>query len=466
MLISSAFSRRSVISGALGAAAACQSTEAQRAAAKPNIVFILADDLGAFDLSCFGRPDYKTPRIDSLAKDGIRLTAAYSNSATCSPTRTALITGRYQNRLMIGNYDPLPANRPDMMLPADKPTLASQLRSAGYATALVGKWHLGEIATAGPMRYGYDEFFGFPSGYIDYHSHDIVRGSPMFPGLRQPSLFEGDKPASAEGYATDIFTERAVDFITRKRKHPFFLSLHYNAPHWPWQTREDKAAGRYADFNYDGGSAAIFAEMVATLDESVGRVLKALEANDVANNTIVVFTSDNGGERFSYLWPLRGAKGTLHEGGIRVPALVRWPGKIRRGAVTSQVAITMDWLPTLLGMAGVSPDPSYPSDGVDLSPVLLGRPVTSERALYWRTGKWAAARRGSWKYVNDGYDYLFNLDNDQMERTNLKRRHAVEFSQLKAGWEAWNATMTPIPSDAAGNVESGRRSEALETPPT
>jgi arylsulfatase A-like enzyme len=458
-------SRRSALAGAAGTLAACQAlTPIPNVASKPNIVFILADDLGAFDLSCYGRPDYKTPSIDSLARDGAMLTRAYSNSSTCSPTRAALITGRYQNRLPMGNYDPLPPGK-GLGLPAGTPTLPRQFKALGYATALVGKWHLGDIPEHGPLRHGYDEFFGFPDGAMDYHSHDL--GDVLFPlpgAARLPKLYEGDALTLADGYATDLFTGRAVDFINRKSSAPFFLSLHYNAPHWPWQTRTDRAEGRHAEFNHDGGSPAIYAEMVRILDESVGKVLKALDANNVDQNTIVVFTSDNGGERFSYMWPLRGGKASLYEGGLRVPCLVRWPGRIRRASQSEQVAITMDWLPTLLAMAGGRADASYPSDGLDLSPMLTGAgPV--ERTLFWRTGGWAAVRSGPWKYVNNGLEHLYNLDTDETERANLKRRHPDIFAKLKSQWDAWNSQMTPIPSDALANPESARRAEALDPAP-
>jgi arylsulfatase A-like enzyme len=422
--------------------------------AKPNILFILADDLGWGDLSCYGRPDFKTPVLDDLAARGIRLTQAYANSSSCSPTRVALSTGRYQNRLPVGLYDPLPPGTP-VGLPPEHPTLPSLLKTAGYATALVGKWHLGWPPAFGPLKAGYDEFFGLYGGGMTYFTHKSGR---LLAPPTQQGLFEGDKPVEQEGYATDLFTARGIDFIGRTQDKPFFLSLHYTAPHWPWEGPRDKAraASIREMAHFEGGSPRIFREMVQSLDAGIGRVVKALEASGRANETVIVFTSDNGGERYSYHFPFRGEKGFLWEGGIRVPALVVWPRALPAGRVVNQLAMSMDWLPTLLPLAGAKPHAGYPPDGVDLGPVLAGRAPEFERTVFWRTQDMAAARRGEWKYVRWGnHESLHNLAEDETENANFQLRNAAVFEQLKQAYNDWDKQMLPIPPEAKrGAVET------------
>jgi arylsulfatase A-like enzyme len=255
-----------------------------------------------------------------------------------------------------------------------------------------------------------------------------------------------------------------VAFIESNRARPFFLSLHYTAPHWPWQSRTDPGAPRANDFHFDGGSQAIYAEMVSALDEGIGAVLAALDAHGLRENTLVIFTSDNGGERFSYQWPLRGEKTTLYEGGIRVPTLVRWPERLPSGVTRGGVNITMDWLPTLLGIAGAQAHPRYPSDGVDLMPLLMGREA-AERTLYWRAVDQAAALRGRWKYLRLGeLEYLYDLQTDPGERANVRVRRTDIFDPLKNAYDIWQAGMLPIPDDARINPDVLRRLEALRAP--
>src|SRR6267378_1600195 len=437
-----------VISAAITACTAHDAGAQQPASsAKPNILFILADDLGWGDLSCYGRPDYKTPVLDDLAARGIRLTQAYANSSTCSPTRVALITGRYQTRLPVGLYDPLPLGAP-AGLPPQHPTLPSLLRAAGYRTALVGKWHLGFLPVFGPLKSGYAEFFGFMGGGMTYFTHKAgaYLGVPAI-----PALYEGEARVEREGYATDLFADRAIEVIKRADPKPFFLSLHFNAPHWPWEGPQDQAqaAGLREMAHYEGGSPRVFRAMVESMDAAVGRVLKALDAAGRAGDTIVVFTSDNGGERYSYHWPFRGDKGFLWEGGIRVPAIVVWPGTLPAGRVATQLAMSMDWLPTLLSAAGAKPDPAYPPDGVNLLPVLRGQAPEIPREVFWRTQDMMAARKGDWKYVRWGSsEYLANLAEDETENANFRLKHAATFEQLKRAYEDWDSRMLPIPPEA------------------
>jgi arylsulfatase A-like enzyme len=436
-----------VVSAAITAGTAHAASAQQPAAsAKPNILFILADDLGWGDLSCYGRPDYKTPILDDLATRGIRLTQAYANSSTCSPTRVALITGRYQNRLSVGLYDPLPGGAP-AGLPPQHPTLPSLLRAAGYRTALIGKWHLGFPPTFGPLKSGYEEFFGFMGGGMTYFTH---KSGPFVGVPTVPALYEGEARVEREGYATDLFADRAAEVISRPDPKPFFLSLHFNAPHWPWEGPHDqgKASSLREMAHYEGGSPRAFRAMVESMDAAVGRVLKALEASGRAGNTIIVFTSDNGGERYSYHWPFRGEKGFLWEGGIRVPAIVVWRGTLPAGTGVTQLAMSMDWLPTLLSAAGAKPDPAYPTDGVDLMPVLGARAPEFERTVFWRTQDMMAARKGPWKYVRwETHEYLANLAEDETENANFKLKNSAIFEELKRAYEDWDKQMLPIPPE-------------------
>src|SRR5882672_9209918 len=416
------------------------SAQAPVSRSKPNILFILADDLGWGDLSCYGRPDYRTPVLDGLAAAGIRFKQAYANSSTCSPTRVALITGRYQNRLQVGLYDPLPGGAP-AGLPPQHPTLPSLLGNAGYRTALVGKWHLGFLPDYSPLKSGYERFFGIFGGAADYFNHGSKSSDP---------LFEQEVPVDRAGYMTNLLGDRAVQTIEgyAGSKEPFLLSLHFTAPHWPWEGPDDEAESKRIKnlFHRDGGTQKTYMAMMQNLDSNIGRVLQALDVHGLSANTIVIFTSDNGGERFSNIWPFTGMKGELLEGGLRIPAIVRWPGRIAAGSVSEQVMISMDWMPTLLAAAGAQPDPTYPPDGDNLLPTLTGRGSPHPRKLFWRYygGGQRAVRDRDWKYLQiAGNEFLFDIVQDPRERANLKDRRKDIFDRLKSDWEAWNSTMLP-----------------------
>lgn len=427
-----------------------------------NFIFILADDLGYADLGCYGGRAPVSPNIDRMAAEGLRFTRGYSNSAVCSPTRFALATGRYQYRIRGAAEEPIgSAMRGDKVigLPPDHPTLASRLREAGYRTALVGKWHLGFPPHFGPQMSGYDEHFGPISGGVDYFTHQDSFGVH--------DLFENGNEVDRDGYLTDLLSERAVDFVSRcaQSKQPFLLSLHYTAPHWPWETRDDEQLARtfgksYPIYHLDGGNIHIYRRMIHHMDEGIGRVLAALEAKGLARDTIVVFTSDNGGERFSDNWPLVGGKMDLMEGGIRVPYVVRWPARIAAGKTTDQLAITMDWVPTFLEAAGTSPHPGYPSDGQSLIKVLTDPGAVSERQLFWRmkhNGQ-RAMRTGPWKYlaVNE-HEYLFDVVTDERERANLAKRHPDRLAEMRDAWQRWDQTMPPIPEEAGVRLVYGKK---------
>jgi arylsulfatase A-like enzyme len=417
----------------------------------PNVLFILADDLGYADISCCGRRDFSTPNIDRIAAEGVRFTQAYANSAVCTASRVALITGRYQYRLPVGLEEPLSTRRPRRIgLPPAHPTLPSILKRAGYRSALIGKWHLGLLPDFGPLQSGYDHFWGFRSGAVDYFTH---KSGP--PATDTGDLWNDDARIRPSGYLTDLLGARALDMVETYAQsgRPFLISLHFNAPHWPWEAPGDEAEAQRLQslFHYDGGTQRTYQRMVQQMDLQVGRVVQALEAGGVADNTIVVFTSDNGGERYSDTWPFTGRKTELLEGGLRVPALMRWPGHIAPGTVSEQVTITMDWLPTLLAAAGVAPDAAFPADGIDLLPWLAhGRPPLP-RKLFWRYkyNDQQAARDGDWKYLKIlDNTFLFDVARDPMERANLKERRKDVYDRLVAEWNDWNSTVLPLDPDS------------------
>jgi arylsulfatase A-like enzyme len=432
--------------GAPGLPAATTSPTAVRAARPPNILFILADDLGYGDVSCYGRPDFRTPAIDQIAARGMRFTQAYANAPVCTLTRVALMTGRYQHRLRVGLEEPLTARNPEIGLPAEHPTLPSLLKRAGYRTMLIGKWHLGFLPKFGPLQSGYDRFYGFRAGGTDY-----------FRAGREAraDFWDGDTLIQPEGYLTDLLGERTVQAIEEfaNGDAPFLISLHFNAPHWPWEGPGDEAESKRLQesggriFHADGGSQKTYREMIEAMDRQIGRVLAALDARGLTENTIVIFTSDNGGERFSYTWPFTGRKSELLEGGLRVPAIVSWPAKIPPGRVSEQVMITMDWLPTLLAAAGAAPDAQHPCDGVSLLPQLTAEAAPVARRLFWRykANAQQAVRDGDLKYLKINENtFLFDLAADPMERANLKDRQADHYRRLRRDWFHWHETMLPL----------------------
>lgn len=422
---------------------------------KPNLIFIVADDLGFADLGCYGGRDAAfgpvSPVLDRLAAHGLKLTQGYANSPVCSPTRFAMITGRYQYRLRGAAEEPINSRSKGsttLGLPPEHPTLPSLLQGAGYRTALIGKWHLGYPPTFGPLQSGYEEFFGPMSGGVDYFSHHSSAG--------HHDLYLGEQSHTEEGYLTDLLSQRAVDYVNRMATQdaPFLLSLHYTAPHWPWETRDDQALSEEVKsnlFHLHGGNIHQYRRMIHHMDEGIGWLVEALRANGQLDNTLIVFTSDNGGERFSDNWPLVGGKMDLTEGGIRVPWIAHWPAVIAPGRESTQQCLTMDWTATLLDAAGVAAHPDYPLDGVSLLPVLRAPGQEFARPVHFRMNHRGqrALRDGDWKYLRvDGHDYLFNIPADERERANVGGRQPARLAELRAAWEAWNATMPAIPEDA------------------
>ncbi|MBX3593782.1 MAG: sulfatase-like hydrolase/transferase [Sphingomonas sp.] len=417
----------------------------------PNILFILADDMGYADVSCYGRREYRTPAIDRLAAEGMRLTQAYANSSVCSATRVALATGRYQYRLPVGLEEPLRGGK--LGLDPSVPTMASLLRGLGYSTTLIGKWHLGALPEFGPLKSGYDHFWGFRGGALDYFDHMGPTG--------KPDLWDDDREVTAPGYLTTLLGQRADQVIRAEhaRGKPFFISLHFNAPHWPWEGPEDaaesarlraKPGGGDPLPSFDAGSLETYARMVTAMDDEIGRLLATLDAIGAAEDTIVVFTSDNGGERYSDTWPFTGKKTELLEGGLRIPAILRWPAAVHPG-VCDQVAISMDWLPTLLAAAGARSIDAPAPDGIDLLPWLTRAREPEPRTLFWRYHNMAqrACRSGDLKYLRIlDNEFLFDVVADPLERANLKERRPEDFARLAAAFRDWDATMLPIDPDA------------------
>lgn len=440
--------RRQFVAGAVGAAAVGKAAAQQRrnvADARPNIIFILADDLGWADLSCYGRPDYKTPNLDRLAAQGIRFTNAYSAAPVCTPTRVGFHTGRYPARLRVGIEEPIHERKeltPDQLrtfgIPPEHPTVSSLIKSAGYSTALIGKWHVGYLPHFGPLKCGYDEFFGNMSGAVDHFTHKDMTDSH--------DLFEAEVPVEKVGYMTDLLTQRAVEYVRRLHKKPFYLSLHYTAPHWPWEGPNDVAVSKtmkYGPIGFRaGGSLKIYAEMMRTLDAGVGRVLEALKSAGLERKTLVIFTSDNGGERFSYNWPFSGQKMDLREGGVRVPGIVRWPGVTRPGTVSDQPIITMDWTATMVAAAGANAASAYPLDGIDLREVLSSKKPIFDRTFFWRTRRQGSMRSGNWKYIREGKnESLHDLSVDEREQANFAETEPQKLASLRSQFDNWESQM-------------------------
>jgi arylsulfatase A-like enzyme len=450
-------SRRRVLQAAAAAAPFTIFLRDANAQERPNFVYLMADDMGYADVSCFGRRDYKTPNIDRIAAEGMKLPHAYANSAVCTATRVALATGRYQYRVEVGLREPLTTGA-RMGLPPGHPTIASTLKNAGYGTALIGKWHVGEVPEFGPTRFGYDHFWGFLPGALDYFTHRI--GEPN----SEPGLWDGEVKTEEHGYLTDLIADKTIHHIRdySARKQPFLLSVHFNAPHWPWEGPEDEAAANQGGMStFEAGTIKTYGAMVRQMDAAIGRILKEIDRTSFSRNTVVVFTSDNGGERFSDTWPFTGKKSELLEGGLRVPAIVRWPGHIKAGSMSEQACMSMDWMPTFVSLAGGKIDPAFPTDGMDLSATLTKGAAPVSRKLFWRyrSNAQRAMRDGKmkWLKINDN-QFLFDVVADPLERANLRRKQPEVFDSMAKAYEEWNATMLP---DAEGVFSYGFNGQQL-----
>ena len=405
--------------------------------------------MGYADLSGYGRKDYQTPHLDKLAAQGVKFMNAYAAAPVCTPTRVAFMTGRYPARTEIGLREPwIPVKKDTAIgLAANHSSVAVLVKKAGYETALIGKWHMGVLPQFSPRQNGFDYFFGIKVGAADYISHRTDGGSA--------GLYENDSLIYANGYLTELISAKAIQFLKRKHADPFFLSIQFTAPHWPWQGPGDKALSDTLPLNVTTmsatGSPAIYRAMIKSLDDEVGKIMQVVEEAGLAGKTVVIFTSDNGGEKFSDMGMYKGMKMDLWEGGIREPAFVRWPGKIRENSITHQVATTMDWTATILSLAGTKPVRELPLDGIDLIPIITGRRKEQDRELYWRTfqrKQQKAVRDGKWKYLQDdkGREYLFDLAADPAEKNNLKDKEVKVFDLLKRKYALWETTvLKPVP---------------------
>ncbi len=426
----------SLVAGKHNFAAASQA--ARRA---PNIVLIVVDDLGYGDLGCYGSKDIRTPAIDRLAKEGVRLTDFYANSAMCSPTRAALLTGRYPQR---AGFDwAIGYGERGRGLSASETSLPRMLREAGYRTALFGKWHLGYDDKFSAIAHGFDEFFGILAPDIDYYGHQEATG--------EPGLYEGTKQVVRPGYMTDLIAERALEFIDKNGGKPFFLEVAFNAPHYPFQPPGKPGDVRtMRNYGPEVGTRDDYIQMVEYVDRRIGEILRSLEEHRLTANTLVVFVDDNGGERLSSNAPYSGRKATLWEGGIRVPCVVRWPGVIPAGTVSHQATMTMDLTATILAACGAKPPAGRALDGEDVLPILAGKAAERERTLFWRIRHPAypnsqkAVRRGRFKYLTDErVGLLFDLEADPGEKHNLASENPKILEELKQALADWEKQVPP-----------------------
>lgn len=423
---------------------------AARPAEPPNILFVFADDLGYADIGCYGCPDARTPRIDELAAEGVRFTQFYANGPECTPTRTALFTGRYQQRVgglecaigtgNVGRYDDAIrlAKRHELGLPARFSVLPEKLKKGGYAAGVFGKWHLGYEKQFWPLRHGFDTFLGVLGGNCDYFTHREYSDIHV--------LYEDDRPVERSGYLTHLITEEALDFLRKKHGKPFFLYASYTTPHFPYQGPGD-ADVPMTEEKFTQGTRGKYVVMLEDLDAQVGRLIDALEESGLSKNTLVIFASDNGGTRLACHGPYSGTKGGLFEGGIRVPLVIRWPGHIPAGKVSSQMCITMDLTASILRVAGSGASDDRPLDGIDIIAHVEDEKPDFDRTLFWRARRgdrtWRAVRDGSLKYVRrvDGPrsdEWLFHLEQDAGEKNNLLETRPQEGDRLRkllADWE-------------------------------
>jgi len=419
---------------------------------RPNIVFIMVDDMGYGDLPAYGATDVRTPNLDEFASQGVRLTDYYAAGAECTPTRTALMTGLYPQRIggmecaigtgNVGRYDDAIRLRElhDLGVPVTQSILATSLQKAGYSTAVFGKWHLGYELKHHPLNHGFEQFFGFLGGYVDYYRHREFSDLDV--------LFDGEKPVEAEGYMTELITNRAIQFVEQTSRHdPFFLYVAYSVPHFPFQPPGVDSGKMVAKNELTSGTRKNYVAMLEDMDHGVGQILKSIAKQGLTDNTLVVFASDHGAIVPGSNAPFRGFKSGLFEGGIRTACMMRWPGHLPEGAVSNQPTITMD-LTTSFVHAGDGKTPEgYKSDGIDIVRHLSQRLPDAARTLAWRARRgdrvWRAVRHDDWKLVTrlevgKRDEWLFDLKNDPSEkvdesknRPQLKQR----LTDLLVGWE-------------------------------
>ena len=406
-----------------------------RAVDKPNIILIMADDLGYGDIGCYGNRTIKTPNIDALARGGMKFSDYHSNGAVCSPTRAALLTGRYQQRAGIEGvvYAKGPARETGLAL--EETTFAEVLKKRGYATALFGKWHLGYNVEFNPVRQGFDEFRGYVSGNVDFHSH--------IDGAGFDDWWKNLEKVPEEGYTTDLITKHGVDFIERHKDRPFCLYLPHEAVHSPYQGRNDPPerlpGGKKGKRAQGAEITRAYKEMIEVMDEGIGRIVDTVRRLGLERKTFIFFCSDNGATKNGSNGALSGYKGSLWEGGHRVPAIAYWPGRIKPGTTTDQTVLGMDLFATMASIAGAKLPAGFKLDGVDLLGMLTKNEKLPDRTLFWRYRKEKAVRRGPWKLlVRDGKAALYNLDQDLGEKNDLARTNARMLKKLEDELAVWD----------------------------
>jgi len=422
---------------------------------KPNVVFILVDDMGYGDLGCYGHPRAKTPVIDRLAKEGVRFTQHYANGPECSPTRTAFLTGRYQQRAgglecaigtgNVGRYDDAIrlAGQRQLGLPAKQVVLPSALKPAGYVSGVFGKWHLGYEPQFNPVEHGWDDFFGYMGGNVHYFNHRETSELHV--------LYRGRLPVHAEGYMTHLITDSSINFIERHKDKPFFLYVSHECPHFPFQGPKD-VKKEVNKTNWMKPDADTYVAMLEDLDSEVGRLLAALDKHKLADNTLVIFVSDNGGfAGAANMGPLNGAKSTTLEGGIRVPLIMRWPGQIRPGTTSHQVCVTFDLTRSILNLAQAKVS-AKGLDGLDIVNHITARKPDFARTLFWRGKRgeriWSAVREGDLKYVRkvegQTQEWLFDLSKDLAEKNDLSSAQPKQVARMKKLLFNWEKEVKPI----------------------
>lgn len=409
--------------------------------APPNFILIMADDLGYGGLASYGDTSLNTPNIDYLAENGIRFTDFHSNAPVCSPTRAALLTGRYQQRAGLEGVIYVRGETREVGLDTTQTSIATLLKTANYQTGIMGKWHLGYRKEFNPVYHGFDTFYGYLSGNIDYHSH--YDGAGIYDWWHNlDSIYE-------EGYVTDLITQHAVDFIGDNKEKPFFLYVSHESPHVPFQGRNDPAyrfPGK--EFSYYGpveDTTKVYREMVEVMDEGVGEILKALRENRLEENTLVLFISDNGAEVFGNNGNLNGKKGDLLEGGHRVPGIAYWKGKIKPKE-SSATILSMDILPTFLALSRGSYASNLKFDGIDFSGHLLKDKPIGKRTVFWRYRNKKVARYGEWKLLLTKMDtLLFNLNEDILETRDLSDERQDQLKELLKKLEDWERDMGSVP---------------------
>ncbi|MFY0651073.1 MAG: sulfatase-like hydrolase/transferase [Cyclobacteriaceae bacterium] len=414
----------------------------QKSKKKPNIILIMADDLGYGGIGCYGNKEIKTPHLDAMAREGIRFTDFHSNGSVCSPTRAALLTGKYQQRSGLEGVIYVRGESRKVGLDTQHTTLAKVFQQNGYKTGIMGKWHLGYDQKYNPVQHGFDEFYGYRSGNVDYHSHYDNAGTYDW--------YHNLDSLNEPGYVTDLITEHSIDFIKENKDSPFFLYVPHEAPHVPFQGRKDPG-DRYpgADFEYWGSvqdKERAYKEMVEVMDEGIGKTLKCLEEQGLSENTLIFFLSDNGGLRgFGDNGALRGFKTELYEGGHRVPAIAYWKGKIMPSTVET-LLMSFDLFPTFLSLCGINQPEGLGLEGQDFSSIFDEKDISTERDLFWKYRGQKSVRRDNWKLLITKKDSaLYDLSEDISEEANLRNKNANLYADLLDALTRWEKDIDRTP---------------------